>query len=110
MIWLVLVGLGLLAFALWSTLEFTWLRLLKGANGSRPFVSSTLRVGHIFFFDSMMFFIFPFLLVNDDHNNLFWAVLIAHRAVSLTGAIVLWQLHLAINNYVRAAHHAQKEA
>lgn len=86
--------LGFAALGIWLYAEWSWIRVLASANGTRPFVRATVRVAHIMTIMSAIFALSPLIwdsLRPDDTAE--YIVRDMHRVLAILACVAMLRLH-----------------
>lgn len=92
--------LGVITLGLWVATQITWLRWLRHANGTRPFIALTLNIGLL---SSIEALIFVLLIFNGTPStSAGWVAGVAYRLVSIFICGLMWELHRRLHDFVRS--------
>lgn len=88
--------LSAVVFGAWCVTQVTWLSWLRSANGRRPFIELTMRVGWAMTALSAFFVIFAIVRPPDEPVS--WVLGLYSRAVSAYVCFAMWKLHERVHH------------
>lgn len=86
------VSLGVLAVWIWT--QATWMRMLRDANGTRPFITLTVGIGWIV---TGLSAIFAGIAVAIDFDALAYVLGTLHAVGSISVCLLMWRLHYRLH-------------